>query len=230
MRQDPVAELARTIDHTLLAPEAGPEGIDRLCKEARVWGFAAVCVNPVWVPRATAALDGTAVGVAAVCGFPLGATTTACKAAEAAGAARDGASEIDMVLRIGHARAGLWDEVEADIRAVVEAAGEHGATVKVILECGLLDDEAKTEAAVRAVAAGAAFVKTSTGFLAGGATVHDVALLRRAVDGKARVKASGGIRTLGQARAMLAAGADRLGTSSGVAILEEARQAFTTGG
>ncbi len=230
MRQDPVAELARAIDHTLLKPEAGPEAIARLCEEARRWGFAAVCVNPVWVADAVRALEGTSVAVATVCGFPLGATTTAVKVAEAEEAARAGAAEIDMVLRIGHALAGLWDAVEADIAAVVEAAAGHGASVKVILECGLLDDGTKAEAARRAVGAGAAFVKTSTGFLAGGATVHDVALLKRAVAGRARVKASGGIRNLGQARAMLAAGADRLGTSSGVAILEEARRTFETGG
>ena len=135
-----------------------------------------------------------------------------------------------MVLNIGMARSGMWDEVERDMAAVVRAAADHGAVVKVILECGLLDDAQKQEAARRAVAAGAAFVKTSTGFLAGGATVHDVALLKRVVNGRAAVKASGGIRSLGQARAMLAAGASRLGTSSGVAIMEEARTVLAPGG
>ncbi len=225
-----LAELARTIDHTLLRPEAGPEAIDTLCREAMQWGFAAVCVNPCWVPRAARLLDGSGVAVATVCSFPLGAGLPEAKAAEAAAAVAAGAAEVDMVLNIGLARSGLWDEVERDVAGVVRAAAGGGALVKVILECGLLQDDQKQEAARRAVAAGAAFVKTSTGFLAGGATVHDVALLKRVVEGRAQVKASGGIRSLGQARAMLAAGASRLGTSSGVAIMEEARAVLAPGG
>ncbi|RMF86066.1 MAG: deoxyribose-phosphate aldolase, partial [Nitrospirae bacterium] len=157
-----------------------------------------------------------------VCGFPLGASATAVKAEEAGLAAAAGAREIDMVQNIGWAKGGDWGAVEEDIAAVVAAASAHGAEVKVILECGLLDDAEKEEAVRRAVAAGAAWVKTSTGFLAGGATVHDVALLARTAAGRARVKAAGGIRTVGQARAMLAAGAARLGTSSGVAIVRGA--------
>ncbi len=223
-----LAEIARTIDHTLLKPEAGPDAIDVLCREALEWGFAAVCVNPCWVSRAARALEGSGVAVATVCSFPLGAGLTETKAAEAAASVAAGAREVDMVLNIGLARSGLWDQVEQDIAAVVRAAGD--ALVKVILECGLLDDTQKEEAARRAVAAGAAFVKTSTGFLAGGATVHDVALLKRVIDGRAEVKASGGIRSLGQARAMLAAGASRLGTSSGVTIMEEARAVLAPGG
>ncbi len=224
MNVDSLADLALAIDHTLLKPEAGPDAIDQLCAEARELGFAAVCVNPYWVSRAVAALAGSPVGVATVCGFPLGATSTQSKKAEATRAVQDGATEVDMVLNLGLAHAGLWEEAEEDMAAVVGAARDGGASVKVILECGLLDDAQKEEAALRAVAAGAAFVKTSTGFLAGGATVHDVALLARTVAGRARVKASGGIRSLGQARAMLASGAARLGTSYGVVIMEEAQR------
>lgn len=224
MNIDSFADLARAIDHTLLKPEAGPDAIDQLCAEAREWGFAAVCVNPYWISRAADALAGSPVAVASVCGFPLGATSTESKRSEAVRAVEDGATEVDMVLNLGLAHADLWEEAEKDMAAVVGAARDGGAVVKVILECGLLDDAQKEEAALRAVAAGAAFVKTSTGFLSGGATVHDVALLARTVAGRARVKASGGIRSLGQARAMLASGASRLGTSSGVAIMEEAQR------
>ncbi len=222
MAEHRARDLARYIDHTLLRPEATAADIDRLCDEAREWRFAAVCVNPCWVERAVARLEGSGVAVATVCGFPLGAALTEIKAAEAARAAAAGAREIDMVQNLGWARAGEWAAVERDVAAVVAAAAAHGAEVKVILECGLLSDGEKEEAARRAVAAGAAWVKTSTGFLAGGATVHDVALLARTVAGRARVKAAGGIRTVGQARAMLAAGASRLGTSAGVAIVRGA--------
>jgi deoxyribose-phosphate aldolase len=224
MNINSLADLAGSIDHTLLKPEAGPDAIDRLCAEARECGFAAVCVNPYWVARAAGELAGSPVAVASVCGFPLGATSTESKRCEAVRAVEDGATEVDMVLNLGLAHAGRWKEAEEDMAVVVAAARAGGASVKVILECGLLDDDQKEEAALRAVAAGAAFVKTSTGFLAGGATVHDVGLLARTVAGRARVKASGGIRSLGQARAMLAAGAGRLGTSSGVAIIEEAHR------
>ncbi len=216
--------LARSIDHTLLKAEATSARIVKLCEEARRWGFAAVCVNPVWVELAAAELRDSGVAVATVCGFPLGASLTRTKVEEAGAAVAAGASEVDMVQQIGLAVEGRWEAVEADVRSVAEAVHAAGATLKVILECGLLDDAAKERAARAAAAAGADFVKTSTGFLAGGATVHDVALLRRAVGDGVGVKASGGIRTLGQARAMLAAGATRLGTSSGVRIMEEARQ------
>jgi deoxyribose-phosphate aldolase len=211
--------IARTIDHTLLAAEATFSDIERLAAEAREHGFAAICINPCWVRPAAPLLHGTEVHLATVCGFPLGATTSEVKAAEARAAAEHGANEVDMVMALGRARAGEWAAVEDDVAAVADALSGSGAILKVILECGLLEDDEKVEAARRSVAAGAQFVKTSTGFLAGGATVHDVALLRRTVGRSASVKASGGIRSLGQARAMLAAGADRLGTSSGVAIV-----------
>lgn len=215
-------DLAAAIDHTLLRPEAGAEDIRRLCAEAVDWGFAAVCVNPVWVGTAVAAVAGSTVRVASVCGFPLGANETAVKVEEARRAMDGGAREIDMVQHLGAAVAGSWDVVEADVAAVAEVVHALDGELKVILECGLLDDDAKREAARRAVAAGADWVKTSTGFLAGGATVADVELLRVAVRGAARVKASGGIRSVADARMMLAAGAERLGTSSGVAIMRDA--------
>ena len=215
-------DLAATIDHTLLRPEAGPNDIQRVCVEAVEWGFAAVCVNPVWVATAVRAVTGSSVRVATVCGFPLGANETAVKVEEARRAMVGGAREVDMVQSIGAACAGRWDVVEADVAAVAEIVHRHGGELKVILECGLLDDDQKRESARRAVSAGADWVKTSTGFLAGGATVADVELLYGAVRGAARIKASGGIRTVADARAMLAAGAARLGTSSGVAIVREA--------
>jgi len=215
-------DLAAAIDHTLLRPEAGAEDIRRVCAEAVDWGFAAVCVNPVWVGTAVAAVAGSTVRVASVCGFPLGANETAVKVEEARRAMDGGAREIDMVQHLGAAVAGSWDVVEADVAAVAEVVHALDGELKVILECGLLDDDAKREAARRAVAAGADWVKTSTGFLAGGATVADVELLRVAVRGAARVKASGGIRSVADARMMLAAGAERLGTSSGVAIMRDA--------
>jgi deoxyribose-phosphate aldolase len=216
------AYIASFIDHTLLKPEAGPEQIRRLCEEARRWAFAAVCVNPVWVPLAADLLAGSGVRVASVCGFPLGANPTAVKVFEAGEALREGAAEIDMVMSIGDAKAGRWGRVMEDVAAVAQRVHEADGVLKVILECGLLTDTEKEQAARNAVRAGADFVKTSTGFLAGGATVEDVALLRRVVGTAVGVKAAGGIRTLGQARAMLAAGASRLGTSSGVRIVEEA--------
>jgi len=213
--------LARCIDHTLLAPDATASDVRRLCGEALRSGFAACCVNPRWVSLAARELAGSRVAVASVCGFPLGANATSVKASEARLAVEEGAREVDMVMALGAARAGRWDEVEADVAAVVAQCRAGGAAVKVILECGLFDDETVAEAARRAVAAGAAFVKTSTGFLGSGATVERVRLLRSVVGDRAGVKASGGIRTLEAARAMLAAGADRLGTSSGMAIVEE---------
>jgi len=177
----------------------------------------------VWVETAARELHGSPVTVAAVCGFPLGATTTEVKLFEARQALERGAAEIDVVIGIGWVREGHWPVVEDELAAVASAVHEGGGRLKVILECGLLERSQKVEAARRAVSAGADYLKTSTGFLAGGATVEDVTLLRGVAGSAAGVKASGGIRSLDQARAMLEAGADRLGTSSGVRIMEEAR-------
>ncbi len=212
--------LAARIDHTLLRPEATPGDIDRLCEEALRYGCAAVCVNPIYVARAAARLAGTPVKVATVVGFPLGASLTAIKVAEATLALSQGAREIDMVLPIGLLKAGEIDTVRADLQAVVTVCHAAGALCKVILETALLTAEEKVLAARLAVEAGADFVKTSTGFGPGGATVDDVALLRRVVGPSIGVKAAGGIRTAEQAIAMLEAGASRLGTSATVAILE----------
>lgn len=213
------AVAART-DHTLLRPEATPADIDRLCEEALRYGCAAVCVNPIYVARAAARLAGTPVKVATVVGFPLGASLTATKVAEAALALGQGAQEIDMVLPVGLLKAGALEAVRADLRAVIAVCHAAGALCKVILETALLTPEEKVLAARLAVEAGADFVKTSTGFGPGGATVEDVTLLRQVVGPSIGVKAAGGIRTAEQAIAMLEAGATRLGTSATVAILE----------
>lgn len=219
-------ELARFIDHTLLKPEATPEDIIRLCRQAKDFGFATVCVNPCYVSIAAEELAGCSTGVCTVVGFPLGASDPAVKAAEAAAAVRAGAAEVDMVLNIGFLKGGLKAQVQADIAGVVQAARQAGpgTVVKVIVETCLLADREKVEACRLAMAGGADFVKTSTGFGTGGATVHDVALLRRTVGPGIGVKASGGIRDLATALAMLKAGANRLGTSSGVAILNEFKE------
>jgi len=209
------SRLAALIDHTLLAPETGPSEIDRLCREASMWGFASVCVNPVWVSLAAEFLDGRSPLICSVVGFPLGATTT--KAVEASKALNDGAHEIDMVMSIGHLKAGAPATVEAQIRDVVKAAS--GADVKVILETSLLTDSEKLEACLIAENAGARWVKTSTGFSSGGATVHDVRLMVDAVGDRLGVKASGGIRTPADVTAMLMAGATRLGCSRSVDIM-----------
>lgn len=216
-------ELARLIDHTLLKPEATPDDIKKLCGQARNYGFAAVCVNPCYVDTAGKELAGSTVDVCAVVGFPLGAGDPAVKAAEAAAAVRAGASEVDVVMNVGFLKGGLLGQVKADLEGVVRAARQErpGVTVKVILETCLLNDHEKVEACRLAVSAGADFVKTSTGFGTGGATVSDVALLRRTVGPGIGVKASGGIRDLAAALSMVEAGAGRLGTSSGVAILHE---------
>lgn len=209
-----VARLAALIDHTLLKPEATRRDIQELCAEARELGFAAVCVNPVWVPLCHAALEESSVKVATVIGFPLGANESATKAVEADLAVREGADELDMVAALGHIRAGDWLHVSHDIAAVVRAAA--GRPVKVILETALLDAGQIVRASETALEAGAAFVKTSTGFnAAGGATVQAVELMHRAVGSRLGVKASGGIRDCATALRMLAAGATRLGTSSG---------------
>jgi deoxyribose-phosphate aldolase len=212
--------IAALIDHTLLRPEAAETDIRSLCAEARKYGFASVCVNPYWVPLAAAELAGSPVKVCAVAGFPLGANATAIKAAEAEAAIRAGAQEIDMVLNIGELRGGNHEAVRHDIEAVVGAAHQGGAIVKVILETALLDDIQKAVACTLSKSAGADFVKTSTGFGPHGATVQDVALLRRAVGPEMGVKASGGIRTIEDLKRMMAAGATRIGASSSVKIIE----------
>jgi deoxyribose-phosphate aldolase len=218
-------EIAVLIDHTMLRPEAARADIVKLCREARQYGFATVCVNPYWVPLAAGELAGTAVKVCSVAGFPLGAATTEGKVAEAAGALRAGAREIDMVMNIGAMRSGDLDTVKIDIQAVAQLCHDAGAIVKVILETALLDDEQKIAACGLAQAAGAEFVKTSTGFGPAGATAHDVALMRRVVGTRMGVKAAGGIRTLQDFRTMVAAGANRIGASASVKIVEASRAA-----
>ncbi len=215
--------IAALIDHTLLKPEATRDDIRRLCREARERGFASVCLNPCWVPLAAAELRGTPVKVCTVVGFPLGANATEIKAAEAEAALRAGAQELDMVINVGALRSGDQETVLADIRAVVEAAHRAGALVKTILETALLDDNQKVVACTLARLAGADFVKTSTGFGPGGATVQDVALMRLTVGPKLGVKAAGGIRTLEELQKMVAAGATRIGASASVKIVEAAR-------
>lgn len=212
-----VVDLAPLIDHTLLAPFATAGEIDRLCEEARRYGFASVCINPIWVPHAVAALRGTHVPVCSVVAFPLGASTSSSKAAEAAEAVRHGAREIDMVIDLGALRGGDDGRVRDDVRAVVEAAG---VPVKAILESAALVGDELRRACVAAVEGGAAFVKTSTGFhAAGGAGVEAVRAMRAFVGNRAKVKAAGGIRTRADALRMLEAGADRLGCSASVQIV-----------
>ena len=216
------AALARLIDHTVLKPEATPDDARRLCAEAREHHFAAVCVNPVWVRLCSHELAGSDTLVATVAGFPLGASRADVKANEAAQAIGDGAREIDMVLNVGALKAGDHRLVHGDVRAVADACGALGALLKVIIEAALLTDHEKVAACAIAKLAGAEYVKTSTGFGPGGATTADVALMRAAVGDGIGVKAAGGIRDCAAARAMLAAGASRIGTSSGVRILAEA--------
>jgi deoxyribose-phosphate aldolase len=212
--------ISRIIDHTLLRPEATRAEILKICAEAREFGFASVCVNPFWVPAVSEALAGSPVKVCTVIGFPLGATSTAAKVAETEAALRAGAQEIDMVQNVGALRGGELDAVREDISVVVEAAHRAGAIVKVILETALLDDAQKITACELAKAAGADFVKTSTGFGPGGATAADIALMRATVGPVMGVKASGGIRTLDDVRKMVAAGATRIGASAGVKIVQ----------
>jgi deoxyribose-phosphate aldolase len=216
------SQAASLIDHTLLRPDATRDEIVTLCQEAKTYLFASVCVNSYWVPLVADQLRGTPVKVCSVVGFPLGASSTAAKAAETATALRDGAQEIDMVQNIGALKSGDGSAVQADIQAVVDAAHAAGAIVKVILETALLDDAQKIEACRIAQQAGADFVKTSTGFGPGGATVHDVELMRRTVGPHMGVKASGGIRTRGDLDRMVAAGATRIGASAGVKIVTSA--------
>lgn len=213
------ATLAKTIDHTLLKPTATAEQIRELCAEARANHFASVCVNPVWVPLVVKELSGSDVLTCTVIGFPLGASAKEVKAEEARLAVKQGAQEVDMVINIGALKGGDHRTVEEDIRAVVKAA--ERATVKVIIETCYLSDEEKRLACELARKAGAHFVKTSTGFGTGGATVEDVRLMKKVVGDTMKIKASGGIRSYHDAIAMLEAGADRIGTSSGVAIVAE---------
>ena len=217
-------EIARFIDHTLLRPEATPAEICNLCDEAREHHFAAVCVNPTFVEQCAEALRGTGVRVCTVVGFPLGAHTTATKVFETRVAIADGATEIDMVVNIGALKGGQDDLVRRDIRGVVETAHCEEAIVKVIIEAALLTDDEKVRACQLSKEAGADFVKTSTGFGPGGATVHDVALMRHTVGAEMGVKAAGGIRNYEQALAMIQAGATRIGASAGVKIVQEEQE------
>ncbi|HSB62701.1 MAG TPA: deoxyribose-phosphate aldolase [Thermoanaerobaculia bacterium] len=216
-------DLAKFIDHTLLRADATYADIDKLCDEADQFGFASVCVNPVFVKRCAARLAGSSSVVCTVVGFPLGAIPREMKAMEARRAVREGASEIDMVIAIGALKSGDLRTVEEDIRAVAEAAHDGGAILKVILETALLTDEEKVAGCVAARKARAEFVKTSTGFSTGGATARDVELMAQAVDRKLGVKASGGIRSAEDAQKLIAAGATRIGASVGVKIVKEAR-------
>jgi deoxyribose-phosphate aldolase len=215
--------VAKMIDHTNLRPEATRQQIVELCREAREFGFITVVVNAAYVQVAVEQLRGCGTAVATVVGFPLGATLTSVKRFEAAEALRLGAREIDMVMNIGALKSGDREQVLSDIRDVADVTHSHQGLLKVILETGLLTDEEKKIACELSVKAGAAFVKTSTGFLGGGATIADVALMRRIVGPNIGVKASGGIRTAADARAMIEAGANRIGTSSGVKIIQELR-------
>lgn len=218
-------KIEKFIDHTLLKPDAAPAQIEKLCQEAKKYGFAAVCVNSSYVPLCAKLLEGSGVAVCSVVGFPLGAMNTAAKVYEAERAILDGANEIDMVLHIGRLKAGQYAYVLYDILVVVEKAHEYGVIVKVIIETALLTDEEKKIACGLCVEAGADFVKTSTGFNGGGATIEDVRLMKKAVDGKAKIKAAGGIGDYETAVKVIEAGADRLGTSKSVAIMAGASNA-----
>lgn len=212
--------IASLIDHTLLKPDATKAEIVKVCQEARKFNFASVCVNPYWVPVVAAELAGSPVKTCTVVGFPLGANATETKVQETEIATRAGAQEIDMVQNVGALRSGDHEAVKLDIQAVAQAAHRNGAILKVILETGLLDDNQKAIASTLAKMAGADFVKTSTGFGPGGATAHDIALMRAAVGPDLGVKASGGVRTLDDVKKMTAAGATRIGASASVKIVE----------
>ncbi len=216
--------LAALIDHTLLRPDATAAEIDALCEEALTYGFAAVCVQPMWLTRCVAALRGSQTRAISVVGFPLGVTLAEVKRVEAEHLLARGAAELDMVLNIGALKSGDLALVYADISAVAEVARAGGAVLKVILETGYLTFEEKVTACVLARAAGADFVKTSTGFGPGGATAADIRLMRRVVGDASGVKAAGGVRSLGQMLEMVRAGASRVGASAGVRIVQEARQ------
>ncbi|GBG96389.1 deoxyribose-phosphate aldolase [Lactococcus termiticola] len=211
-------QLNKYIDHTMLKADAPKSKIDQIISEAKQYDFASVCINPTWVSYAAEALKDTDVKVCTVIGFPLGANTSSLKAFEAEEAIKNGADEIDMVINIGAAKDGNWELVQSDIEAVNAAKGDK--LLKVIIETCLLTDEEKVKASQAAKAAGADFVKTSTGFSTGGATVADVKLMREAVGPDMGVKASGGVHNAEEAHAMIDAGATRLGVSAGVAIME----------
>jgi deoxyribose-phosphate aldolase len=213
--------MAEWIDHTLLKPEAMPAQVEQLCREALEYHFAAVCVNPLFVELCARMLQGSGVKVCSVIGFPLGATPARVKVAETRACLEMGAVEIDMVLAVGLLRAGELEAVRDDIQAVREAAHAQGAILKVIFENALLDQRQKVAACLLSLSAGADFVKTSTGFGPSGATLPDVELMRRVVGPEVGVKAAGGVRSLADARAFLAAGATRLGSSAGVKIMQE---------
>lgn len=217
-------DMNKYIDHTLLKPDATQEMIDKLCQEAREHDFMSVCVNPYWVKRSAELLAGSDVKVCTVIGFPLGASTIESKAAETRDAIANGATEVDMVLNVGALKSGDLETVKNDIAAVKQAAGD--ILLKVILETCLLTEEEKVVACKLSVEAGADYVKTSTGFSTGGATVEDIALMRKTVGPNVGVKASGGVRDGETAVAMIEAGASRIGTSSGVSIVTGAK---TTG-
>lgn len=212
-------EIAKYIDHTLLKPEATKEQITKICEEAKEYNFASVCVNPTWVSYASELLKGSEVKVCTVIGFPLGATTTETKVFETKNAIENGATEVDMVINIGALKSGQKEIVKEDIRKVVEAASGK-ALVKVIIETSLLTDDEKVLACQLSVNAGADFVKTSTGFSTGGATVADIQLMRKTVGPDLGVKASGGVRSAEDAQNMINAGATRIGASSGVQIVQ----------
>lgn len=211
-------EMAKYLDDTLLKADATPEQIVKICEEAKTYGCASVCVNSSYVPLVAKELSGSEVKTCCVIGFPLGACTSESKAAETADSIEKGANEVDMVIQIGCAKAGEWDYVKSDIEAVVKAAAGK-AIVKVIIETCLLTDEEKIKACQIAKEAGADFVKTSTGFSTGGATVEDIRLMRETVGKDMGVKASGGVRDFEKAQAMIDAGATRIGTSSAAGIL-----------
>lgn len=214
------AGIASYIDHTLLKPEASEADVLKVCAEAVEYKFKSVCVNPIWVKTVKNALKGSGVLTCSVVGFPLGATPSDVKAFEARGAVLDGADEVDMVINIASARANDKGALVEDITKVAEAVHGGEAILKVIIETSLLSDDQKVIACEAAVEAGADFVKTSTGFNGGGATAEDVALMRKAVGPELGVKASGGVRSLADAQAMIAAGATRIGASSGIAIVK----------
>jgi len=217
------AGVASMIDHTLLKPDATRAGIEELCREAAQFKFATVCVNPTWVALASRLLSGTGVKVCSVVGFPLGATTPDVKGYETRRAIFDGAREIDMVINVGALKSGDLRVVECDIEAVTGPCRDAGALSKVIIEAALLTDDEKITACTLAKAAGADYVKTSTGFASGGATAADVALMRRVVGAEMGVKAAGGVRDFEGMKAMIAAGATRVGASAGVKIVQQSR-------
>jgi deoxyribose-phosphate aldolase len=217
-------DLAKLIDHTLLKPEATKQQIEQLCAEAKLYRFASVCINPCYVPLCAHLLKETSVKVCTVIGFPLGATSTATKVFEAEQALRDGAHELDMVINVGMLKSGETEYVENDIFGVVTTARRFNALTKVILEVCLLTDEEKVKGCLLAKRAGADFVKTSTGFSKSGATVSDVALMRRVVGTAMGVKAAGGVRSREEALAMVASGADRIGASASVKIVSSEKE------